>query len=78
LVLLLIVRAPPDNVTDYVTEKIFNVWRSGSVPVYMGAPNIEDWTPGANSLIRTDQFSGPRALAEHLKRLMSDKKAYVV
>jgi hypothetical protein len=30
-----------NNVTDYVTEKIFNVYRAGAVPVYMGAPNID-------------------------------------
>ncbi len=27
--------------SDYVTEKIFNVYRAGAVPVYMGAPNID-------------------------------------
>ena len=42
----------------------------------MGAPNIEDWTPGDNSLIRTDQFSGPKQLAEHLTRLLNDQSAY--
>ena len=93
---------PQDNLTDYVTEKVFNVWRSGSVPVCiyncphliippphthtriilpssftdMGAPNIEDWTPGPNSLIRTDQFTSPNHLAEHLIRLSKDQRAY--
>lgn len=60
-----------NNVTDYVTEKlplaylgkalfIFqNLFVGGALPVYMGAPNVEDWEIGPNSLIRTDNFSSP-------------------
>ncbi|EFA74751.1 hypothetical protein PPL_11783 [Heterostelium album PN500] len=35
-----------NNVTDYVTEKLPHTYLSGSLPVYMGADNVEDWTPG--------------------------------
>ncbi|CAF1673001.1 unnamed protein product, partial [Adineta ricciae] len=30
---------------DYVTEKLWHAFVAGSVPVYLGAPNIEDWLP---------------------------------
>jgi hypothetical protein len=33
-----------NSVTDgYITEKIFNVFASGSIPIYNGAPNITDF-----------------------------------
>jgi len=32
------------NTKDYVTEKMYAALRCGSVPVYMGAPNIEDFS----------------------------------
>eukprot|EP01103_Thecamoeba_quadrilineata_P013923 TRINITY_DN4004_c0_g1_i1.p1 TRINITY_DN4004_c0_g1~~TRINITY_DN4004_c0_g1_i1.p1 ORF type:complete len:643 (-),score=96.02 TRINITY_DN4004_c0_g1_i1:140-2068(-) len=64
-----------NNVTDYVTEKIMNVFQSGSIPVYMGAPNIEEWAP-PNSYIRTDKFKGPADLAKYLKKVLNDKNLY--
>jgi hypothetical protein len=36
----------------------------GSVPIYMGAPNVHPyWTPGENSIVQTDNFKGPKHLA---------------
>jgi hypothetical protein len=48
-----------NNVTDYVTEKYVNVLQAGTVPVYMGAPNIDSWVPGERAIIKTSDFSGP-------------------
>ena len=42
---------------------------SGTLPIYMGAPNIEDWLPGENSVIRTDEFSGAKELSEYINYL---------
>ena len=36
---------------DYVTEKFFEPLAAGSVPVYLGAPNIEEYAPGENCFI---------------------------
>ena len=32
--------------TDYVTEKFFDPLIAGAVPIYLGAPNINEFAPG--------------------------------
>lgn len=61
---------------DYVTEKLFDPLIAGSVPVYLGAPNVRDFAPGEQCLIDADEFDGPRALAAHLTALADDPEAY--
>lgn len=55
-----------NNVTDYVTEKLPHAFLSGALPIYMGAPNIDDWLPGEMSIVKTDTFSGPEVLLDPL------------
>lgn len=38
----------------YVTEKIFDSFISGCVPIYWGAPNITDYVPKSCFIDRTD------------------------
>lgn len=38
---------------DYVTEKFYEPLLSGSVPVYLGAPNIDRFAPSRSSFIDT-------------------------
>jgi len=38
---------------DYVTEKFFDPLVAGSVPIYLGAPNVETFAPGAHCYILT-------------------------
>lgn len=67
------------NSVDYVSEKLWQAFIAGCVPIYMGAPNIvEDFLPLPNSVILYDPAKGstPEKLAEDLKRLSSDEKAY--
>ena len=33
------------NDADYVTEKVFDALESGVLPVYYGAPNVDDFVP---------------------------------
>jgi hypothetical protein len=54
---------------DYVTEKFFDPLIAGSVPVYLGAPNIEEFLPGDRCCISVADYPGPRELAEHLRFL---------
>ena len=61
---------------DYVTEKFFDPLLAGSVPVYLGAPNVEQYAPGRRCVIRVSEFPGPAALAEHLQALAGDDAAY--
>jgi Glycosyltransferase family 10 (fucosyltransferase) C-term/Fucosyltransferase, N-terminal len=61
---------------DYVTEKFFDALLAGTVPVYRGAPNIEDFAPGDHCYINADRFSGPAELARYLNDLSTDGEAY--
>jgi hypothetical protein len=62
---------------DYVTEKFFDPLVTGTVPVYMGAPNIESFAPGDKCFINTADFGNPRELAEYLLHLHHDNAAYM-
>jgi hypothetical protein len=61
---------------DYVTEKFFEPLAAGSVPVYLGAPNIEDFAPGDCSFIDVRNFRSPAELARHLHSLAADEAEY--
>jgi hypothetical protein len=61
---------------DYVTEKFFEPLIAGSVPVYLGAPNIAEFAPGKNCFINVADFDGPASLAAHLERIGADEAEY--
>jgi len=61
---------------DYVTEKFFDSLIAGSVPVYLGAPNVADFAPSLDCFIDVRDFSGPAALADYLQSLAADDDAY--
>ncbi len=61
---------------DYVTEKFYHPLVMGSVPVYLGAPNIDEFAPGDHCYINVKDFSSPRALAKYLKELDRDDARY--
>lgn len=61
---------------DYVTEKFFDPLICGSLPIYLGAPNVETFAPGDHCYINVRDFESPRALADYLQFLLSDDDAY--
>ena len=61
---------------DYVTEKVFRTIHMGSVPVYLGAPNLRDWLPDGKSVLMVDDFESPEALAKHIKWLDANPAEY--
>ena len=61
---------------DYVTEKFYDALYAGSVPVYLGAPNIDRLAPADDCYVDVREFAGPRELAEHLLQLDADDEAY--
>jgi len=61
---------------DYVTEKFYDPFEAGSVPVYLGAPNLADFVPGDHCYVDVDQFNGPRDLADYLVRAAADDIEY--
>jgi hypothetical protein len=48
----------------------------GSVPVYLGAPNVDRLVPDPDCYIDVNDFAGPQALAEHLMELDRDEEAH--
>ena len=63
------------NCYDWVTEKPYDALLAGSVPIYMGAPNVNDYLP-PNSYIDVRFFSGPAELAAFLAATAADPVAY--
>jgi len=61
---------------DYVTEKFFDPLLAGSVPVYLGAPNIADYAPGEHCYVNVADFAGPAELAAYLLHLHHDDREY--
>lgn len=52
----------------WVTEKIFNCFFTGTVPIYLGAPDIESYVP-KECFIDMREFSDYEKLRRHLKSL---------
>jgi hypothetical protein len=61
---------------DYVTEKFYDPLVVGSVPVYLGAPNVAEYAPGAGCYIDVGDVGDPAELARHLLELSSDEQVY--
>jgi hypothetical protein len=61
---------------DYVTEKFYDPLLVGSVPVYLGAPNVAELAPASGSYIDVGDFAGPAELAAHLLRVAADEDEY--
>jgi len=61
---------------DYVTEKIFEPLIVGSVPVYLGAPNIDEYAPAPKSFINVHDFPSVDELAEYLTFLSNNEAEY--
>lgn len=61
---------------DYVTEKFYDPLLAGAVPIYLGAPNIEEFSPGENCFVDVCDFDSPQQLASFLSRLCRDEKLY--
>lgn len=58
----------------YVTEKIFDCFFAGTIPVYLGAPDIEEFVP-AGTFVDSSRFSAYDDLNEYL-RGMSEGDAH--
>jgi len=56
------------NITGYITEKIFDCFLAGCVPIYLGAQNITDYIP-KETFIDKRGFSTYEKLYKYLKRM---------
>ena len=62
---------------DYVTEKLYDPLLAGSVPIYLGAPNVENYVPGKNCFINIADFESPKALAEYINSCYQNEDEYM-
>jgi alpha(1,3/1,4) fucosyltransferase len=66
------------STNGYITEKIFDCFLSGVVPIYYGASNVVDYIP-ASTFIDFSQFSTIIELFEYIKSLSYDDwKNYII
>lgn len=56
----------------YITEKIFDCMRSDCVPIYLGAPNINDYLP-QDTYIDRRKFSNDEQLASYILSIDEEK-----
>ena len=62
---------------DYVTEKIWDAFKAGCVPIYYGSSNIKEIIPDPNAILLYDDYGmDAKKLAEAIKELMEDDDAY--
>ena len=50
-----------------VERKITDLEVAGSIPVYLGAPNVDEFSPGDNSFLNVSDFKSVKELAEFMK-----------
>jgi alpha(1,3/1,4) fucosyltransferase len=56
------------NHKGYVTEKIFDCFQAGVIPIYLGAPNVTDYIPD-NCFIDFRKFKDYKRLFSYLKHM---------
>ncbi|XP_039001780.1 glycoprotein 3-alpha-L-fucosyltransferase A-like [Hibiscus syriacus] len=64
------------NEDDYVTENFFQSLVAGSVPVVVGAPNIEEFSPSPGSYLHIKELKDVHSVAERMKYLAKNSDAY--
>ena len=61
---------------DYVTEKLWRTLAIGSIPIYMGAPNVQSLLPNDKSALLVQNYASPAELATHIKKINSNDSEY--
>ena len=60
---------------SFVTERVFNAWIGGAIPIYRGAPDVGDYAPAPGSYILADDFRDAGELADYLRYLDRNQTA---
>ena len=60
------------NIPGYITEKIFDCFFSGCVPIYLGAPNITKYIP-SETYINAEDFSSYDDLYNYISNITNDE-----
>eukprot|EP01104_Vermistella_antarctica_P016001 TRINITY_DN5365_c0_g1_i1.p1 TRINITY_DN5365_c0_g1~~TRINITY_DN5365_c0_g1_i1.p1 ORF type:complete len:416 (+),score=97.54 TRINITY_DN5365_c0_g1_i1:156-1403(+) len=62
---------------DYVTELYWDALVAGTVPIYMGAPNVEQLTPTNHAILNVADFRSPQELASFVQDVSSSDETYL-
>ncbi|CAF3054167.1 unnamed protein product [Rotaria socialis] len=64
---------------DYVTEKLWQPLAAGSVPLYLGAPNIDEWLPcyDYSCIINLRNFTSVEDVANLIRSLTRNRTRYI-
>lgn len=75
---LMYLAAENSNEKDYVTEKVYGGLINGAVPLYLGAPNIEEFVPSHSVIAIPSNFNDNdiNRIANIAKNIISNKTAY--
>ncbi|CAG8455688.1 50_t:CDS:1, partial [Scutellospora calospora] len=63
------------NCDSYVTEKVYDPLKSHTIPIYMGASDIDDFVP-PNSIIKVTDFKNVKDLANYINVVANNQTLY--
>ncbi|KAM9976709.1 hypothetical protein ACTFIR_010553 [Dictyostelium discoideum] len=58
---------------DYITEKLWESLSVGTIPIYLGAPNIMEFLPDPGSIINVRDFKSVNDLVDYIKKVENDQ-----
>src|SRR6185369_8107970 len=61
---------------DYVSEKLFDGLVAGTVPVYLGAPNVDEYLHADRCIINVADYASAAELSKHLIALAKNREKY--
>uniref|UniRef100_A0A0D9X8U0 Fucosyltransferase n=1 Tax=Leersia perrieri TaxID=77586 RepID=A0A0D9X8U0_9ORYZ len=64
------------NEEDYVTEKFFQSLVTGAIPVVIGAPNIQEFSPGEGAILHIKELDDVPSIANTMKHIASNQEAF--
>jgi glycoprotein 3-alpha-L-fucosyltransferase len=64
------------NEEDYVTEKFFQSLVAGSIPVVVGAPNIQEFSPAEGAILHIKELDDVASVAKTMKNIASNPDAF--
>ena len=64
-----------ESAPNYVTEKIFDPFYVGSIPIYWGAPNVTEYFD-PNSFINVRDFASFGEVIEYIKEINNNDELY--
>eukprot|EP01132_Coremiostelium_polycephalum_P006741 gene6741-8358_t len=59
--------------SSYITEKLWEPLSAGSIPIYLGAPDINDYIPTPESIINIRDFNSIEQLASYIEQVYQNE-----